>query len=70
MTDTRIQTAIDNARAAIEAMEKARQDIRDVVEELLPDAPVHLTFASVDLGHCITRATSAIHDLDRAKEAV
>jgi len=68
VNDSRIQTAIDSARAAVEAMEKARRDIKEIVDEK-PNAPVHLTFASVDLGHSINKVNSAIYDLDRAKGA-
>ena len=67
MNDTRVDTAIANAHAAIEAMENARRDISELVDEM-SDPPAHLTYASVDLGHSIRRVQRTIRELERARE--
>ena len=68
MNDSRIQTAIESVRAAIDAMQQARRDINELAAELA-NPPAQLAWVSVELGHSIRHAANIIRDLERVQGA-
>lgn len=68
MNDTRIDTAIADIGAAVEAITKAKTTLNELIGELgAGDGP--LVWAVVDLGHAARNTNSIINNLRRAKEA-
>jgi hypothetical protein len=64
-TDTRIQTATNDIRAAIEAMTRAKTAIGELMNEGVTS--FRLGYAVVDLGWCIGKAQGAIADLRKVE---